>query len=71
MLIKRIDHKKFDIFFDEFDSSGKLIPSGWKNWSRFEITSFKGVKRLAKIGGISVPAQIFSFLNKRFGVKHV
>lgn len=66
MLIKRVDKRQFDVFFDEHDSKGKIIPSGWENWCRFEIVSDKGSRSLKKVKGRSVPPEIMVFLRKKF-----
>jgi len=52
MLIKHINKNTFDLFFN----------NGWDNWARFEVTNNK----LQQQAGVQVPANITSFLNKRY-----
>ena len=51
MLVKHINNNTFDIFFNQ----------GWDNWGRFQIENNK----LTQIGGITVPANIITYLTKR------
>jgi hypothetical protein len=64
MLVKHVTQNKIDVFFD----------SGWENWCRFDIVRVKNstgalVRKLQKVGGKAVPAEIYSFLCKKFNIR--
>ena len=66
MIIKRVKSGIFDVFFDYTDEKGKIIPSGWENWCRFQLISEKGKRTMTKIAGKSVPNGIMFHLRKKF-----
>lgn len=60
MLIKHVNKKVFDLFFN----------SGWENWARFEIIKTDQHKRQLKqiAGEHTVPPGIRQYLDKKYGV---
>ena len=52
MLVKHLSKNEFDVFWNK----------GWDNWARFEVSN----NQLQQVKGVQVPANIQSFLNKRY-----
>jgi len=52
MIVKHINKTTFDVFFD----------SGWENWARFQVEN----GTLKQVNGVSTPANIRAFLEKRY-----
>lgn len=58
MLIKHINKNTFDIFYNV----------GWDYPARFEITQDNNKRTIEQKKGEKVPAPIFHYLNKKYGI---
>jgi hypothetical protein len=61
MLIKHVNKKVFDLFYN----------NGWENWARFQISKtndhHRKIEQIA--GDPAIPGGIIQFLEKKYGAK--